>query len=593
MSRIYTLEAQEMHAEICDFNITSDGNYFDITHSFNVGSSTYHVLGLRKTRPTYGNTYYIFNCTCDRSQSAKYASVSLPYIHSPKEPGYQSPKPSSSGIGGVGGLSGSQGHGTTTTGNRSRPRPASQKTVKSDITEIKKTLTEIIKSERETLVSSFRKNISVENHTLLLSIEKETEAITEATTTAKNEKQEILRLIEKQKSSLENTFEQHASSMISNIELLKTTITETSNAQHKQLQSLYELQHKLSETIEREVEKIMVKHFETYRSTSLDATTIKQLESTLIETFETCSNTTKADNDDTMKRFLLDQKQQLTDLITKQQQTYALGINEIKKLQTTIIQTINNISIPNRDDQNDNDALKRLFFEQRQFLTDLIREQQESLSLNLIKETVINAIKEQHSSVVSTTISTGMTRDPRPFKISIKTGESAQVFAKLNIDGIEFPSELHTLCQRDPSKVNTVDCFVAPPVRDGPCELTIYAKTKNETEYRAAICILMSYLNVAQPITFPQVYSPFTDYQCVLIEPLRRFLQQNEQVLIHMLIPGAHEIKIRNGDDDIVLNNDEYRHGIVKKKVQIQGNLLVYGRWNRQTDSLICAFEMN
>ena len=39
-----------------------EDNYFDITHSFQVGAATYHVLGLRRDRPTYSNQYYLFNC---------------------------------------------------------------------------------------------------------------------------------------------------------------------------------------------------------------------------------------------------------------------------------------------------------------------------------------------------------------------------------------------------------------------------------------------------------------------------------------------------------------------------------------------------
>src|SRR6185369_10071792 len=56
------------HAENCNL-MTHNGSFFDITHTFKVGSSTYHILGLRKDRPTYRNNYYIFNCTDNQHDS--------------------------------------------------------------------------------------------------------------------------------------------------------------------------------------------------------------------------------------------------------------------------------------------------------------------------------------------------------------------------------------------------------------------------------------------------------------------------------------------------------------------------------------------
>ncbi|CAF4642303.1 unnamed protein product, partial [Rotaria magnacalcarata] len=51
-----------MYGNVGLFHGVHDNNYYDITHSFKVDSFTYHVLGLRKDRPSYGSTYYIFNC---------------------------------------------------------------------------------------------------------------------------------------------------------------------------------------------------------------------------------------------------------------------------------------------------------------------------------------------------------------------------------------------------------------------------------------------------------------------------------------------------------------------------------------------------
>jgi len=61
-----------------------------------------------------------------------------------------------------------------------------------------------------------------------------------------------------------------------------------------------------------------------------------------------------------------------------------------------------------------------------------------------------------------------------------------------------------------------------------------------------------------------------------------------------MIIPNANVIKIRNGDDNMVPSKDEYRQGVLKKKVRVQGDLQVCGRWdaNADTISVICIFNM-
>ena len=57
-----------------------------------------------------------------------------------------------------------------------------------------------------------------------------------------------------------------------------------------------------------------------------------------------------------------------------------------------------------------------------------------------------------------------------------------------------------------------------------------------------------------------------------------------------MVLPGAHMVKIRNGNDDIVLDRNEYINGVVKKEVQARGDVYVYGRWGNETDSAVCLF---
>jgi transglutaminase/protease-like cytokinesis protein 3 len=179
------------------------------------------------------------------------------------------------------------------------------------------------------------------------------------------------------------------------------------------------------------------------------------------------------------------------------------------------------------------------------------------------------------------------------FKIVIRTPADVDLFAQLKVGDIEYPRNLHTLCQRDETQSDVYNCYITPPV-DGLYDVAIYAKTNNETVYYNAIDMRLRVSNITNAFTFPLLYSIFTEHKCILIEPLQRFVHENEQVLIHMIIPNANVIKIRNGDDYMVPCKDEYKKGILKKTVRVQGDLHVCGRWDDKADSIstLCVFDM-
>ena len=135
--------------------------------------------------------------------------------------------------------------------------------------------------------------------------------------------------------------------------------------------------------------------------------------------------------------------------------------------------------------------------------------------------------------------------------------------------------------------------MIAPPV-DGLYDVLIYAKTKEETLYNEAINMRLRVSDIVDAFTFPNIYLSFTEHNCILIEPLQRFVHKDEQVLLHMVLPNIKVIHVKNGDDDIVPNKDEYKNGVLKKEVRVQGNLQVCGRWDNNADvsSVLCAFTM-
>jgi len=93
-------------------------------------------------------------------------------------------------------------------------------------------------------------------------------------------------------------------------------------------------------------------------------------------------------------------------------------------------------------------------------------------------------------------------------------------------------------------------------------------------------------LHIDDAFIFPLIYSTFTEHNCILIEPLQGLVHRNEEVLIHMIIPHANVVKVQNGD--------EYKNGVLRKKVHVQGDLQICARWDNNADtiSIICIFNM-
>ena len=179
------------------------------------------------------------------------------------------------------------------------------------------------------------------------------------------------------------------------------------------------------------------------------------------------------------------------------------------------------------------------------------------------------------------------------FQIVIRKPEDVDLLVNLKVGTSEYPTSLHTLCQRDEKDPNLYNCYVAPPT-DGLYDVVIYGKTSAATTYRDAIQMKLRVSNITDAFCFPMIYSVFTEKKCILIAPLRRFVSQDEQVLIHTIIPNGNVVEVRNGKDYMVPCKTEYKNGVLKKEVRVQGDLQVLARWNDNADSIsvLCVFTM-
>ncbi|CAF4427505.1 unnamed protein product, partial [Rotaria sp. Silwood2] len=479
---------------------------------------------------------------------------------------------------------------TKSTASHLRARTESPKRVDIDITTLKETFTKAMRTERQLLVGSLRKEMNMKKRTLLRTIKKEKEVILQATTEANN-KEEIIRLLEEQKTSLAIAFEKCVSTTAGSIDTLKQILLETLDAHHNTSQSMEQLQLTLIQTTEQEVQKLILKNEEILKSTSTETNAINQLQNTLVQKIEDSSTAKKHNDEATLNRLFAEQQQALTDAVVQQQQQ-ALSLDLIKQTMIDVIkdQQLLPVNITNnmKTPQQSNDDT----------ITNILG-QHTSMNSNTIDNNHVHSLSRkksiQYSRIYNQSLSKAALKkspDQHFFKVSIKSPEPAHVFTKLVIGGTEYSRRLYTLCQRDVIQKDVLNFYFAPPAKDGPYEITIYAKTNKETIYRAAICIRLPGSNISQSVPFPIVYPSFEEHQCILIEPFQGLLRQNEQVLIHMIVPGAHSVKVQNGDDNIELDVDEYKEQVVKKKIRVRGHVHIIGCWEKKTDATICVFKM-
>lgn len=561
-------------------NVMNDTGYFDVTHSFKVGSSTYHVLGLRQHRPTYGNTYYVFNCGTGEACSARVASAFPPIMHRSLDSAKKS---------------------TTTT---------QKKTITKTTTDpklIKTTMEEVMKSEHKTLMSSIRDEIHSEKNTLLQSIEKETRIISlKATNTSKSEREEVIRSLKEQITHLESTYETHLRTLVASIETLERKLKSIVETHQDRAPGLDQFQAKFIELFERKISDVTNEHLQTYRSSLIDKKAIEELRSGLIGSRErdvTIIDELNVKNYEAIKSLFTEHSKYVTNLFSQSsKRSSSIDTDALNQLENKLVTTMENLAGEIMSSEN-RETLVLLFAEQQKYLSEtIIKERESFFSSHVFRESIRAILKE---SIQSTTMVTTETQqetslspratvyDRRPFKISIETAEYANVFAKLFVDGVEYPRDLHTLCQRDPLNVEMVNCFVIPPQSDEPFELTLYAKTHRESEYRAALRIQMPFANIEQPVTFPQLYQAFREHECILVEPLRRALRENEEVMIHMVMPGASGVSLRIGNDILPVDHGEFQNGVLRKMIRVRDLTKISARWNgdvREQD--LCLFTM-
>ena len=550
-----------MQKESCDLP-DHYSHYFNITHSFKVGLSTYHILALRRERPLFRENYYIFECIGhDHDQSIRQPSSLVPLKRSTTQSRTKSIDETR----------------PTQTSASSSNRSQSKKRSDADATSMKDLITQTMKDERRLMLESLRKEMNMKKKTILRTIKKGNKTLLDATNEA-NKTEQIIRLLEEQKTLLTEASERFISTTTASIEMLKENLFETLNNQQNAFQSMEDVRLKLLKTIEEEVGKIVQKNEQILALTSTQNNSIGRLETTLTEKIDTQSNLNRKDSTE-FNRLFTEQKKLLTDF-AEQQQKRSPSLDVMRETMVNLLHDQQNI--PKRSiSEIHSPAAPKASVPTEDF----------SSPTQISLETPTSSKRRTGPNRSSSATTSQIPSDYHLLKFSVRSSEKAQLYGKLVVDGLEYSRPLHTLCQRDPFQKDVYNCFVAPPTRDGLYQLTIFAKTADDTAFRAAFSIRLPGSHQFQSLTFPLLHQSFYDHNCVLIEPLRRNLRLNEQILIHFLVPDAHKVKIRNGNELFEFDTNELKNDVVKKKIRVRGDVSIVGCWDRKSDSTICVFN--
>lgn len=545
--------------------------YFDITHSFKAGSATYHILGLRKDRPSYRDNYYIFQCTGhNQDQTINAHSSLVPIKHSLPR--------SRTGIDRRA-LASTDETQSSRVSASNRARTQSPKTASVDTTTMKDLITETMKNERRLMLNSLRKEMNGKKKTILRTIKKGNRTLLNATQEA-NKSDQLIHLLEEQKTLLNELSENFVKTTTDSMERLKETLVEVLNNHHTALQSMEDIQSKLVKTVEDEIQKLVQKNEQLLALTSDQTNMMNRLETTLGQKIDNQSNMAR-DNSGELNRLLVEQQRLLSNVAHQQQQYPSIDL--IKETMVNVIQEQQKIPARSNTEVYTAPSLSRL---QNHDLSPI---QTRSAPLS---ETQTDQVFRAGNTKSSSAMTMKMSPDYHLLKISIRSPDRTQLYAKLMVDGIEYSRPLYTLCQRDPRQKDIYNCYIAPPTRDGLYQLTLVAKTDRDTTYQTNLSIRLPGSHLFQPTILPLMHQAFYDYHCILIEPLRRGLRENEQVLLHMVVPEAHKVKIRNGNETVELDGNEMKHAVVRKKVRVRGDLCIIGCWDRKIDATICVFSM-
>ena len=278
------------------------------------------------------------------------------------------------------------------------------------------------------------------NDETLALAKKENKLILQSTTEA-NKKEEIIRLLEEQKNSLTSAHEQYVNTTVTTINTLKQMLVDTLDANYNKSQSMEQTMVISVQKIENELKNLVIKNQETLESTSTTNNTINQLQNTLIQKIQNYSSTNKDQDEALLHRLFDEQKQILTDTVAQQQQQQqSISFNLIKQTMIDVIREQQQSSTPFSNSVN-----VECQPQSKNDMSTNPESQHKPINGNPVSDGLDSSLprtKPNHDSgrrnSSSSKIALGRTEDQHLLKIAIKSPESAHVFANLILDGTKY-----------------------------------------------------------------------------------------------------------------------------------------------------------
>ncbi|CAF1141549.1 unnamed protein product [Rotaria sordida] len=174
-------------------------------------------------------------------------------------------------------------------------------------------------------------------------------------------------------------------------------------------------------------------------------------------------------------------------------------------------------------------------------------------------------------------------------EIQVRSSDDVRISAVMKDSSTSTNVKNGTLVNFD-HEADVWQCLFAPSTIGIPFELTLFAKRQNENESHPVTQFVLQPIPsnaLKECMIFPEIYLPFYNMRCHLIEPLNGVLQSDSTVHFRCRIPGAQEINITV--DDNWIEGDAWKpdeNNIFDGDIQVgQKEVAIYVKFNDENSS--------
>ncbi|CAF4388361.1 unnamed protein product, partial [Rotaria sp. Silwood2] len=171
-------------------------------------------------------------------------------------------------------------------------------------------------------------------------------------------------------------------------------------------------------------------------------------------------------------------------------------------------------------------------------------------------------------------------------EIQVRSPDDVRVSAAIKDSSAGTNVKNGTLVNFD-HETNVWQCLFAPSTAGVLFELTLFAQRQHENKSHSVVQFVLQPIPsdaLKEFMTFPEIYLPFYNTRCHLMEPLNGILQSGSTVHFRCRIPGAQEVNITV--DDNWIEGDAWKpdeNDVFNGDIQVgQKEVAIYAKFNEE-----------